>query len=190
MSALNLRKVNDEVFIAQDPIVKIGPIEIAFVKAQAAGNGRQRARICAHKTNDDTLHEMLIAITAQSYIHPHKHIGKSESFHIIEGAVDVVVFDDNGSITEIIELGDPTSGRFLYYRLGQSAFHTLLLKTDFLVVHEATNGPFLQEKTVLAPWAPAEGRYAETGEYMKRIARLAMEHGRAARQGGARNQAR
>jgi cupin fold WbuC family metalloprotein len=84
------------VFIALDRIVKVGQEELAFLKQQAAGNLRKRARICAHKTNDDALHEMLIAISAKSYIHPHKHLGKSESFHIIDGLVDVVVFDDQG----------------------------------------------------------------------------------------------
>lgn len=176
MSALNLLKINDEVFVAQDMIVKIGPTEVAFVKAQAAANGRKRARICAHKTNDDTLHEMVIAISAQSYIHPHKHIGKSESFHIIEGVVDVVVFADDGAIAEIIELGDPASGKLFFYRLEQSAFHTLLLKTDFLVVHEVTNGPFAREKTLLAPWAPHENHVAETSKYMMRIAQLAKAY--------------
>jgi cupin fold WbuC family metalloprotein len=102
---MNLRKVNDEVFIAPDSIVKVGQEKLAFLKREAATNHRKRARICAHKTNDDAIHEMLIAISAKSYIHPHKHLGKSESFHIVDGIVDVVVFDDEGEIVEIIELG-------------------------------------------------------------------------------------
>ena len=176
MSANNLRKVNDGVFVSQDLIVTIGPAEIAFVKAQAAANGRKRARICAHKSNDDTLHEMVIAISAQSYIHPHKHLGKSESFHIVEGAVDVVVFDDGGAVADIIELGDPTTGRFFFCRLAPGAFHTLLIKTDFLVVHEVTNGPFSGEETVLAPWAPPEDQFAETRKYIRHVAQLVKAH--------------
>lgn len=167
---MNLRKVNDEVFIALDQIVKVGQEELAFLKLQAAGNLRKRARICAHKTNDDALHEMLIAISAKSYIHPHKHLGKSESFHIVDGLVDVVVFDDQGEITEIIELGDARSGRNFYYRLSESAFHTLLIRTDFLVVHEVTSGPFLREKTVLATFAPVEESVAEAAQYMQQVA--------------------
>ena len=170
---MNLRKVNDEVFIALDPIVKVGQEELAFLKQQAADNQRKRARICAHKTNDDALHEMLIAISAKSYIHPHKHLGKSESFHIVDGLVDVVVFDDQGEIVEIIELGDARSGRNFYYRLSQSAFHTLLIRTDFLVVHEVTNGPFLREKTVLADFAPLEEQAAEAGAYIRKVAERA-----------------
>jgi len=170
---MNLRKVNDEVFIALDSIVKIGQDELAFLKRQAATNQRKRARICAHKTNDDALHEMLIAISAKSYIHPHKHLGKSESFHIVDGIVDVVVFDGFGEIVEIIELGDARSGRNFYYRLSESAFHTLLIRSDFLVVHEVTNGPFLREKTVLADFAPPEEQVAQAGAYISKVAERA-----------------
>lgn len=176
MKEPNLHKINDEIFVAQDPIVKFGPAEVAFIKAQAVANRRRRARICAHKTNNDALHEMLIAISAQSYIHPHKHVDKSESFHIIEGVVDVVIFDDDGTVADIIELGDHASGRTFYYRLAHSAFHTLLLNTDFLVVHEVTNGPFSREKTLLAPWAPHEDQPAETSAYMKHVMQLSETH--------------
>jgi cupin fold WbuC family metalloprotein len=65
--------------------------------------------------------------------------------------VDVVVFDDNGAVADIIELGNPTTGRFFFYRLAQGAFHTLPLKTDLLVVHEVTNGLFSREQNLPAP---------------------------------------
>ena len=170
---MNLTKLNEEVFISADSIVKIGGEEIAFLKQCARSNRRHRARICAHKTDEDALHEMLIAISAKSYIHPHKHLSKSESFHIVYGVVDVVVFDDLGEIIEIIELGDVLSGRNFYYRLSESAFHTLLIRTDFLVVHEVTNGPFLRERTVLADFAPPEEQVTEAGAYISKIAERA-----------------
>ena len=172
---MNLRKVNEEVFIALDPIVKVGREELAFLKRQALENQRKRARICAHQTNEDSLHEMVIAISAASYIHPHKHLGKSESFHIIEGEVDVVMFDDQGAIVDIIELGDAASQRNFYYRLSESAFHTLLIRTDFLVVHEVTNGPFLRDKTVLATFAPPEERVADAKAYVQQVAARAAQ---------------
>jgi cupin fold WbuC family metalloprotein len=170
---VNFRKVNEEVFIALDPIVQIGGDEIEFLKRQAQDNPRGRARVCAHKTNEDALHEMVIAITAQSYIHPHRHVGKSESFHIVEGEVDIIVFDDGGAIVDIIGMGAIGSGRKFYYRLSDSAFHTLLIRTNFLVVHEVTNGPFLKEKTVLAPFAPAEADHRAARDYITLVAERA-----------------
>ena len=173
---MKLHKVNDEVFVAEDSIVRLGDDEIAFLKRQARSNPRKRARICAHRTNADALHEMVIAIAATSYIHPHRHIGKSESFHIIEGLVDVAVFNDAGSVIDVIELGEPGSGRNFYYRLSESAYHTLLIRSDVLVVHEVTNGPFDPERSVLAPFAPREDDSANAQAYMKNVAEQVARH--------------
>jgi cupin fold WbuC family metalloprotein len=166
---MNLRRINDEVFVALDRIVRFGAEEVAFVKQAALASPRGRARICAHASDEDALHEMLIAISAESYIRPHKHLGKSESFHIVEGEVDVAVFDDAGAIVEVIALGAPGSGRRFYYRLSESAFHTLLIRTALLVLHEVTNGPFRREQTLLAPFAPPEEQHDAAREYMARI---------------------
>jgi cupin fold WbuC family metalloprotein len=179
---VNLHKINDEVFVAQDAIVRLGDEEIDLLKRQAAASPRRRARICAHPSNDDALHEMVIAIAAHSYIRPHRHVGKSESFHVVEGEVDVAVFDDDGAIDEVIRLGAPGSGRRFYYRLSHSRFHTLLIRTPYLVVHEVTNGPFARDGTVQAPFAPAEddveGAQAYMRELDERVARYLAEHGR------------
>lgn len=167
-----LRKINEEVFVAESPIVQFGLEQIEFLKKQAASNDRHRARICAHHSNEDPLHEMLIVISAGSYIHPHRHIGKSESFHIIEGIADVVIFDDAGSIVDVIKLGDVSSGRSFFYRLNASMYHTLLIHSDCLVVHEITNGPFIREETMLAPFAPPETQRDEASVYIERVSHL------------------
>jgi cupin fold WbuC family metalloprotein len=173
LAAMKLRKVNDEVFVAEAQIVRAGKPQVDFLKRQAARNARGRARICAHRSNDDALHEMLIAISSNSYIHPHRHVRKTESFHIVEGAVDVVMFDDTGSITDVVELGDVSTGRNFYYRLSDSVFHTLVIHGEFLVVHEVTNGPFFKEETILAPFAPGEERPDAVSAYSAGVARAA-----------------
>ncbi len=165
------RKVSDEVFVADASLVRLGTEHIAFLKAQARISSRKRSRICAHRSSEDTLHEMLIAISAHSYIHPHKHTRKVESFHIVEGMVDVVVFDDDGTIIDVVELGDITTGRNFYYRLSDSMFHTLLIYNDFLVVHEVTNGPLVANETILAPFAPPESQVDDARAYIARIRR-------------------
>ena len=166
---LRLRKVNDEVYVADEPIVRFGPGEVAFVKERALSSPRRRARICAHASNDDALHEMLIAISRDSYIHPHRHVGKAESFHIVEGKVDVAIFDDAGALADVVSLGDPSTGRQFYYRLSTSAFHTLLIRTELLVVHEVTSGPFDRTRTVLAPFAPSEDQADQMRDYVARV---------------------
>jgi cupin fold WbuC family metalloprotein len=170
---VKLREINDEVFVADGPVVRLDREAIDFVKAHAAANSRKRARICAHASSDDALHEMIIAISDQSYIHPHKHLAKVESFHIVEGAVDVVIFDDAGAVQDVVEMGATgalDSGRCFYYRLADSRYHTLLLRTPWLIVHEVTNGPFRREETLLAPFAPQEGDAAAIPAYLADVA--------------------
>lgn len=180
-AGLKLRRLNDEVFVVETQIVRVGPEQVAFLKRQAAANARHRARICAHRSNEDSLHEMLIAIASDSYVHPHKHVRKTESFHVVEGAADVVMLDDSGTVVDVIELGDISTGRNFYYRLSDSVFHTIIVHGDFLVVHEVTNGPFVKEETVLAPFAPSEQQRDAALAYMAGIARAAAAV-RAARQ--------
>lgn len=43
-----------------------------------------------------------------------------------------------------------------YYRMSQPFFHTLLIKSDILVVHEITNGPFVKDETLFGTFAPNE----------------------------------
>jgi cupin fold WbuC family metalloprotein len=171
MALIPLTKVNDEVFVAQDSIVRIGKEEISFLKQRALHNMRKRARICAHRSNDDRLHEMVIAISASSYIRPHRHMGKSESFHIVEGVVDVVFFSDEGRINDVIQLGDAESGLNFFYRLSESLFHTLLIRSDVLVMHEVTNGPLVREQTIVAPFAPPEEDAAAASAYVREVNR-------------------
>ena len=149
-------KFNEEVLYAEDEIVQIDAVDIEELKKKAKQNPRKRIRICAHKDTKQDIHEMLIVHEKSCYVHPHKHLNKTESFHIIEGKADIIIFDENGSIDEIVSMGEKDSGLKFFYRLPPSRYHTLLIYTDVLVFHEITNGPFRLQDTILAPWAPNE----------------------------------
>jgi cupin fold WbuC family metalloprotein len=90
------------------------------------------------------------------YVRPHKHVGKTESMHVVQGLAEVVFFDEGGTVREVVPVGDPQSGRAFYYRLASPWYHTLSVSTDFFVFHEVTNGPFRREDTLFAPWSPDE----------------------------------
>lgn len=154
MMQLPLRKVNEEVFLATDPIIRFDRQAIEWLKVQALNNRRGRARICAHPSNDDPLHEMLIAIRSDSYVRPHRHLNKSESFHLIEGSADIVILDDQGEVIDVIALD---RSKNFYYRLNTPHYHTLLLNSPILVIHEITNGPFLPSGSEFASFSPTEG---------------------------------
>lgn len=153
---MNFKKINNEVYYSQDLIVKVSANDINFLKLKAAKNSRKRVRLCAHNDILDSLHEMLIIHARNNYVQPHQHLFKSESFHIIEGRLLVVIFDEKGQIVEVIEMGDISSNDIFYYRLSKNLFHTIIPLTEWVVFHETTKGPFLREETVFAPWAPED----------------------------------
>lgn len=163
------RRVNEEVLVATEPIVTLEPALLRWLKEQSRHNARRRIRICAHRNVDDRLHEMFIVHARATYVRPHKHLGKSESFHVIEGAVRVVLFDEDGAVSRVLDLGEPGSGRSFYYRLDEPVYHTLLIESEFLVFHETTGGPFRREETVFAPWAPDETKPDEVRRFAERL---------------------
>jgi cupin fold WbuC family metalloprotein len=170
---IKTRKENQEVFFVVDPIVKIGESAIVSLKDRSTRNPRQRSRLCAHQSPLDDIHEMLIVHHKGVYVQPHMHVRKNESIHIIEGAVDIVIFDQDGVIIDLIEMGDYASGQVFYYRLPELQFHTLLIQSEVLVFHEVTKGPFRRGDTVWAPWAPKEFEIEQVVGYSGNLERLA-----------------
>lgn len=168
---MTLIQKSPEVFLAEGPIAAVGQTEINTLKSAVKASPKRRARINAHPDGDDTLHEMIIAIDASSYIRPHKHPGKSEAFHIVEGEVDIVVFRDDGEIDRVVELGPPGGHRSFYYRMSDAFFHTLIIRSDLLVVHEITNGPFRPSGTVFAGFAPEDHETGKADAYQAELVR-------------------
>ena len=119
-----MREFNDEVLFTDDSITKVNREGIEFLKVAALRNKRERIRLCTHRSVDDTVHEMLIVHTSGGYVRPHKHPNKSESFHIIEGELDIVVFDDEGEMIEVVSLGEYGSGKNFFWRISDSYYHT------------------------------------------------------------------
>jgi cupin fold WbuC family metalloprotein len=151
---LHMRKENEEVFYGDDKVIQVKASDINWLINQAEGNLRKRARLCTHRNTEELLHEMFIVLARDTYIKPHKHLGKPESFHVLEGLVDVVLFDENGDVLEMMRMGNYESGMAFYYRILDPLYHTLLIRSNVLVFHETTTGPFNPTDTVFAPWSP------------------------------------
>lgn len=151
---INVNEFNQEVLYAADSIVQLDRSDIADLIKRSERNPRFRIRICTHRSVEDNVHEMFIVHARGAYVPPHKHLAKSESFHVIEGLVNVILFDEVGELSEVIPMGDYQSGKKFYYRLSDPCYHTLLINSDYLVFHETTKGPFSRVDTVIAPWAP------------------------------------
>ncbi|MCX6992226.1 MAG: WbuC family cupin fold metalloprotein [Kiritimatiellaeota bacterium] len=168
---MNTYEQNPEVLIAAEPLVTVTSVDVDQLCARALHNVRRRMRLCAHPAIDSKVHEMLIVHTPETYVRPHKHIGKSESFHIVAGTADVILFDENGAIQQVVPMGDYASGRIFYYRVSGPLYHSLVITSDVLVFHEVTNGPFVRTESVFAPWAPDESDPVAVKAFLEDIKR-------------------
>lgn len=168
---IRTRSESAEVLYPEEDIAVVNTSDLQELKRLALLNPSQRVRLCTHRSPNDRLHEMFIVHAQDCYVRPHKHIKKTESITILEGEVDVVLFNEDGKILQINQLGAPETRKIFYQRLPQETYHMLIIRTELLVFHEITSGPFRRGNTIFPDWAPAKQGVASM-EYVNKIKSL------------------
>jgi len=151
---IKIRKENNEVLYTEDEYININNDTIQWLKNLCSKNSSGKIRLCTHRSVSDNLHEMFIIHKKNYYVRPHKHINLIESMFVLEGEVDYISFDNDGNIKNVLKMGDQRSGKAFYNRLDKPSYHMLIIKSDFLIFHEITNGPFDKSNTIFPDWAP------------------------------------
>ena len=170
---MNIRAITPEVLGTDDTVIEVNRDLLERLRAMAPTSSRKRVRFNSHPGPDAIVQEMIIALAHDTYIPPHRHGGKSESFHLIEGELDIVLFEDDGRIRRVVHMGGPGSGRTIFYRTELSIYHAVIVQSETVLFHETTRGPFVKGESEFAPWAPSsEGPEAEAyaAELRRRIA--------------------
>lgn len=132
----------------------ISELDIASERSKASELETKRSRVCFHQTNDDMIHEMVITFHKDTYIRPHKHKSKNESYLVIDGEIDLIFFDEFGNVNDRVLMGDFHSGIFFYLKSISEEWHTVVVKSEFATILEITNGPFVANDCLFAEWAP------------------------------------
>ena len=96
-------------------------------------------RICLHNERKSNHHNMINLIYKKETLAPHKHLHKSESYHIIEGKLRIIIYDDNGKIIDECLLDNKST---FIYQVGKDTFHTTTSDTEHAIFHETRPGPF------------------------------------------------
>lgn len=139
------------------------------LKRRAVISPRRRARWCAHPDNLSETQEMVIVLTKDSCIPPHRHPGRAETLCVLEGRGKAWFFDEAGRVVRCLHMTPRTGGGTFLYRTKPEEFHTLELETDFFVFLETTRGPFDPRGIEMASFRPD----AETSDaYAEFFARL------------------
>jgi len=136
---------NQDIFV-------LNPNLLIDLKKKAFESKLKRYRYCIHKSNNHLTQEMIIVFHKDTIITPHRHpLGRSESYHLIEGAMNVYFFDDEGNTKNAIRLEEQSKNKNFYYRLSSHTWHLPVPTTEFMIYHETITGPFLSEEDIEYP---------------------------------------
>lgn len=126
------------------------------LRTAAATSPRRRSRLCLHRSPEDAVQEMLICFCRDSLVPAHRHDHRTESFHVIEGELQVITFDDAGQVAGRYPLGPRASGRPFVFRMSTPEWHTVRIETEYAIVHEITVGPFRDGGLDVPEWCPTD----------------------------------
>ncbi|EDT6888322.1 WbuC family cupin fold metalloprotein [Salmonella enterica subsp. enterica] len=118
---------------------------------------RLRAHLSLHESHKDKVQMVLIALIKGTYIPPHfhKNIWQWEYFQIINGEVELYIFDENGKVRNIFQLGGKNGA--LFAKIEPNTIHTLICRSSLAVVLEVKEGPFIELDAKVVPcWAFTE----------------------------------
>ena len=138
--------------VATTPFVVVNEALIDRTIGRARNAPQRRARVLLHPGQEDSLHEMLIALPRESCDVPHINFKSGKSFHIVRGEMAVMLFADDGSEVLPCRLGASSTDSCRIVRLNQPHWHTIIPLTDYVVFVETIIGPFTGNQ--FADWAP------------------------------------
>ena len=166
------RKTSPEVFFPSDDCFHLGVSAINELIESAKETERQRARLCIHPSDDALVQQMFIVHPAGAYVRPHRHNNKAESMLILQGEVDYLSFTSSGELVERVELADYHSGYPFFQMTPPGVYHSLIIRTKWLVFIEVTSGPFSKGDSNFAPWSPEDNDLVEIGRFFEKIEAL------------------
>lgn len=131
---------------------------LAQITSEALQSPRLRKNRNIHTSDQSRCHRLLNAIEPASYIRPHRHLDpeKDEGFILMKGRLGVVLFADNGAVTETVLLSQ--AGGNLAADIPHGVYHTAVSLETGTLFYETKAGPYLPLTVDEAAfWAPAEG---------------------------------
>lgn len=143
-------------FFHNEKIFVVGNGMLDFLKNAMRQDKSDRARLCLHRSRQDRVQEMIIAISKNTYIRPHKHPTRTESFQVIEGRIQMTFFNDRGEIIKKVKMAQAGNNLPFVCRVSPNIWHMTLPISEYAIFYEVLEGPFTDSTSKQAPWAPKE----------------------------------
>lgn len=153
----------------QEAVVILGRTLVERALAASRRSERGRVILPLHKSHEDPLHRMFNALQPGTYVRPHRHLStsKSESFIVLRGALDFLVFNEQGRIAlaRRLEAGGESFG----IDVAPRCFHSFLVREPDTLLFEVKPGPYsASDDKDFAAWAPPEGA-SEVAAYLVKL---------------------
>jgi cupin fold WbuC family metalloprotein len=131
--------------------------ELHELAGKAADSERLRAHMNVHDTLDANVQRLFIATEPETYMRPHRHPEdhKWEFFVVLEGAIDLLIFEEDGSLQQRIPMA-PDKTRAVEVPPG--TWHAYVCQQSGTLALEVKEGAYIPTPEAdFAPWSPAEG---------------------------------
>lgn len=131
---------------------------LAELADKADASPRLRTNFNFHENAEALVQRLIIQLRRGTYIRPHRHydLNKWEMTLALSGAVDIILFEDDGRVRERIALS--TDSDTLALELPPETWHSYVPLTDHAAFFEVKEGPYdAARMTQFADWAPPEG---------------------------------
>ncbi|MBK7028836.1 MAG: WbuC family cupin fold metalloprotein [Bacteroidales bacterium] len=137
-------------------MIKITTTLLDEVSSKAKSSHRLRMNYNFHPELSDPVQRLLNALEPWTYIRPHRHENKEESFVILRGTILAVTFNNDGTIRDHAILSSDLGTYGVEFEEG--CYHMLTALEANSVVYEIKEGPFIpHSEGSSAHWAPPEG---------------------------------
>jgi cupin fold WbuC family metalloprotein len=123
---------------------------------KAADSERLRAHMNVHDALDANVQRLFIATEPETYMRPHRHpeAHKWEFFVVLEGAIDLLIFEEDGSLKQRIPMA-PNQTRAVEVPPG--TWHAYACQQSGTLALEVKEGAYIPTPEAdFAPWSPAE----------------------------------
>jgi cupin fold WbuC family metalloprotein len=153
-------------------LTRVDPKLLDSLIAQARAHPRRRMNHNLHRM-EDPIHRLLNAMEPDSYVAPHRHLAapRAETLACIRGRGAIVLFGDDGTMTESFLLSP--NGPELIVEVPAGRWHSLVAIESGTVFFEVKAGPYAPPAAAdVANFAPASGSPQAAGyvELMRRFA--------------------
>ena len=128
------------------------------VTSRAKENSRLRMNYNFHASMDAPIHRLLNALEPGTYLPPHRHTDKEETYLVLRGSLLAFFYDDAGNVTDKVCL---------------NTWHSIIALESGTVIFEIKKGPYQPLPSEdLASWAPQASDVEGIKAFMKRMLEL------------------